>query len=334
MSSQSIDDPCLLWLRRCLDMCSTTTTSAMDTRDDMHSDLASTASSLITSAISFYERKLWHQLTQVLESLLNLESSTSSFSSSSSSMSSSFFLLSPELLRSMYHEFISCFRENMNPLKLAQIAVIVAKRGYYNEEPTLPNNENDKEDTSSNNGAMLPRRRPVSAESSEQFLQVVLYDLSEDLKLRPPNKSITQQASLYIHAHIAQCQLMRQQYASCQQTLDYCKKHIDSDNNSNILIGSGSDNNKGSSSDSNGDISKGDGGDGYGLSFGALGDVDASVRASVHYVQSQLAKSKQVRMTPKRITMTIIILVLSLLSKCYIVCLSLILLLITKDRNT
>ena len=220
MPPETSTDPCLSWLRKCL---------------EEHP----TSASLVSSATAYYERRLWHQLTQVLERLCG-----------GGDESEEAAVLPPALLRSMYSVFVETFRENLNPLKLAQIAVVVAKRSY--------GSGGDDDEEEEGNGAMdmdcddSKDDAKKKAPPAETFLQKVLADLAEDLTRNPTNAAVTHEASLYIRAHVAQCRLVSGDHAGCKQLIEECKEAVESTN-----------------------------------------EIDASVHASVHYVHSQLTKSRQ-----------------------------------------
>ena len=193
-------DPCVAWLRDCMQECPST-------------------QSLVASATGFYERRLWHQLTNVVEELLQQP-------------------LPAELLGSMYVQFLDAFRENVNPLKIAQITVVVAKRCYH---------------AAMEDGTDATMTEDGEGNAAENFLEKVIADLKEDLKRNPTSLSATNEALLYIRAHIAQCKLMGGDFTGCKTIIDECSESIET-----------------------------------------TGDVlDTSVHASVHFVRSQLAKSRQ-----------------------------------------
>ena len=148
MPPETSTDPCLSWLRKCL---------------EEHP----TSASLVSSATAYYERRLWHQLTQVLERLCG-----------GGDESEEAAVLPPALLRSMYSVFVETFRENLNPLKLAQIAVVVAKRSY--------GSGGDDDEEEEGNGAMdmdcddSRDDATKKAPPAETFLQKILAELVDD----------------------------------------------------------------------------------------------------------------------------------------------------------
>ena len=73
----------------------------------------------------FYQRKLWHQLTVVIEDTLQLPD-----------------FRTPDVLIPFYNDFVSSFGHKLNPLRLAHIAVSAAEQykgpqdaGIFNSGP-------------------------------------------------------------------------------------------------------------------------------------------------------------------------------------------------------